>query len=359
MTETLTKEKALELYLEKTQKFNIFKVLGMQKGSENRHSNFIVWLLNPAESHNLHEQFLDKFLKSISINVDKYNLENVSIKREDANENGRPDIIVESDEFICIIEVKFGAKETNYQCKRYYNYYKDLQKDTHYVFLDIDDECYEKLKNQKGYTSDDIDDFNFSEKYHLATFKSNVLFVLKELISNLHETDINLITVLNQYINLLEEKYYLLNENETRICIDILKQKDNFNKYKSVQNSDNILHRTLHNFIWYTVPNRYNDTLVQIVKDLNLQILYKWKENGSSLSLRCSNSGSNYDYHDKEHFYFDHRNNQIILNFQKNINQAEKQNIEIIKEDEYFENMLLSDIDFYEKLKQKIIQAIG
>lgn len=359
MTGTLTKEKVLELYLEKAQKFNIFKVLCLKKGSENRHSNIIAWLLNPIESHNLKTQFLSKFLKSVSINVDKYDLEKVSVKREDANDDGRPDIVVESDEFICIVEVKFGAKETNNQCKRYYNHYKGLQKDTHYVFLDIDNDCYEELKNKEGYVSDDIDDFNFSEKYHLATFKNNVLFILKELISNLHETDINLITVLNQYINLLEEQYFLLNENETRICIDILKPKDNFDKYKSIQDSDNILHKTLHNFIWYTVPNRYNDTLVKIIKDLDLRILHKWKENGSSLSLRCAKCDNNYDYHDKEHFYFDHRNNQITLNFQKNINQAEKQNVEIIKEDEYFENMLLSDTDFYKKLEQKINQAIS
>jgi len=144
MTETtMTKEDALKLYLEKTARFNIFKVLGMQKGSENRHSNFLAWLLNPNESHNLKTQFLYKFLKSLSINADKYDLDNVSITREDSNEFGRPDIIIENDEFMCLVEVKFGAKETNYQCKRYYNYYKNLDKVKYFIFLDIDDECYD------------------------------------------------------------------------------------------------------------------------------------------------------------------------------------------------------------------------
>lgn len=358
MSETSVKEEVLKLYLEKTQKINIFKVLGLEKGSENRHSNIVAWLLNPKESHNLGIQFLSKFLISISINAEKYNLENVSIKREDANDDGRPDIVIESDEFICIIEVKFGAKETNCQCKRYYNYYKGLQKDKYFVFLDIDDECYEKLKNQDGYKCDDNDEFDFSKTYRLATFKNNILFVIKELIANLDDTDINLIIVLNQYINFLEEKYFLLNENETRICIDILKTKDNLDKYMLAPMQDDILHKTLHEFIWYTAPNRYNDALANIIsRKLYLKVIDKWKENGSFLSFRCAKC-DNDDYHDKEHFYIDHRNNQITLNFQKNINQAEKQNIEIVKKDEYFENMLLSDIDFYKNLESKITEVM-
>ena len=49
----------------------------------------------------------------------------------------------------------------------------------------------------------------------------------------------------------------------------------------------------------------------------------------------------------------------ILDGYPRNINQAEKQNVEIIKEDEYFENMLLLDTDFYKKLEQKINQAIS
>ena len=359
MEKSMTKEDALKIYLEKTARFNIFKVLGMQKGSENRHSNIIAWLLNPNESHNLKTQFLYKFLKSLSINADQYNLDDVSITREDSNEFGRPDIIIENDEFMCLVEVKFGAKETNSQCKRYYNYYKNLDKDKYLIFLDIDDECFDKLKKQKGYINDDIDKFNFSENYRLATFKNNILYILKELTSNIHNTDNNLVGVLNQYINLLNEKYYLLNENETRLCLDILKVKDNFKKYiLPAQTKDDILHNTLHNFIWHTVPDKYNELLVKILKELDLHILYKWKENGSSLSFRCSKYDSTLDYHDNEHLYLDHRNNKIILNFQNNINQAEKGSVEIVSENEYFKNVLLSEADLFEKLRNKINQSI-
>lgn len=360
MEKITTKEKYLSLYIKKISQFNIFKVLGLQKGSENRHSNIIAWLLSPEGSHNFGIQFLSNFLKSIdNYKTNNYKFQNVSITREDTIENGRPDIIVENDEFICIIEVKFGAKETNYQCKRYFEHYKDLKKDKYFVFLDIDDENYEKLKNQKEYKTVNIDKFDFSKTYHLATFKKNILPNIKKLLDDNQNIDANLSGILYQYKNLLEEKYYLLNENEIKSCVDILREKGNTNKYSLPQTTPNIVSipNVLHNFIWYTVPNRYNDTLLRILKDLNLQILLRWKENGSSLSLRCTDSDdNNYDYHDNKHLYFDHRYNKIVLNFQTNINnQSEnKHSIEIVNENEYFENMLLSENSFYEKLKQKI-----
>ena len=43
---------------------NIFKVLGASK-TEIRHSNFLAWLLDPNESHNLGGVFLKRFLREV------------------------------------------------------------------------------------------------------------------------------------------------------------------------------------------------------------------------------------------------------------------------------------------------------
>ena len=45
---------------------NIFKVLGASK-AEIRHSNFLAWLLDPNESHNLGGVFLKRFLRNLSV----------------------------------------------------------------------------------------------------------------------------------------------------------------------------------------------------------------------------------------------------------------------------------------------------
>ena len=49
--------------------FNPFRVLKLEH-YEIRHSNFLVWLLNPQESHGLRGVFLKKFLEKINeINI--------------------------------------------------------------------------------------------------------------------------------------------------------------------------------------------------------------------------------------------------------------------------------------------------
>jgi len=45
-------------------RFNTFRVLRIEE-TENRHSNVIAWLLNPAESHGLQESFLREFLQQV------------------------------------------------------------------------------------------------------------------------------------------------------------------------------------------------------------------------------------------------------------------------------------------------------
>jgi len=64
----------------------------------------------------------------------------------------------------------------------------------------------------------------------IATFKNNILYILKELTSNIHSTDNNLVGVLNQYIDVLEEKYALRGELKN-ICLKMHKM-GNYDKDK-------------------------------------------------------------------------------------------------------------------------------
>lgn len=51
-----------ELRKKENKEFNIFKILKLDK-YEIRHSNFLAWLLNPKESHNLGDKFFKQFFQ--------------------------------------------------------------------------------------------------------------------------------------------------------------------------------------------------------------------------------------------------------------------------------------------------------
>ena len=64
-------------------KFNIFKVLKLDN-YEIRHSNFLAWLLNPEETHNLGYEFIKEFFKSYAdIDWSEEEFVNVEIKTEE------------------------------------------------------------------------------------------------------------------------------------------------------------------------------------------------------------------------------------------------------------------------------------
>lgn len=127
-------------------KFNIFSSLGIIN-QEIRHSNFLAWLLDPNETHNLSEYFTTSFLKLVVYNtensevnlfdVDTFDLSNMQVYREWNN----IDVLLVDDDlkFVCVIENKVDSKEHSQQLKRYrelieanYPHYKKL-----FVFLTV------------------------------------------------------------------------------------------------------------------------------------------------------------------------------------------------------------------------------
>ena len=104
---------------ELTGQFNLFEALGLVR-QEIRHSNFLAWLMNPAQTHGLGDSFLKAFLmktsvkasvkarmpgieKTISpVDVDVWDLTETEIRREWRNIDIT--LLDESNKFVCVIE---------------------------------------------------------------------------------------------------------------------------------------------------------------------------------------------------------------------------------------------------------------
>lgn len=146
MTNSVEQKKHLEEFLmsddfakldEKSEKFNVFKVLKLEN-AEIRHSNFLGWLLDPCESHLMLDYFLKEFLKMIvkdhSINPDvSMSISDIvlgdfidtEVTLEKLTDEGRRiDILLESrkNQFVCVIENKVWSDEGCNQLEDYYKY---------------------------------------------------------------------------------------------------------------------------------------------------------------------------------------------------------------------------------------------
>ena len=111
---------------------NIFRILRITK-TEIRHSNFLSWLLDPTESHNLREIFLKRFLIDLDIHVEDLKYQKVEIRREWRNIDL---LIIFSNDIVCI-ENKIDSKEHSNQLKRYKEIINENFKEynKYYVYL--------------------------------------------------------------------------------------------------------------------------------------------------------------------------------------------------------------------------------
>jgi len=102
-------------------KSNIFEILKI-KNMEIRHSNFLGWLLDPEESHNLKNEFLKGFVQE-GINKNKYTEITVDIDLIDSVKIEREykdiDLLIESHNVVFCIENKIFSNEHSDQLKKY------------------------------------------------------------------------------------------------------------------------------------------------------------------------------------------------------------------------------------------------
>lgn len=141
--------------------FNIFSSLGIIN-QEIRHSNFLAWLLDPSETHNLADYFLNMFLKAAIknsqvdylpldiISIDSFDLTEVRVMRE---WEGIDVLIVDDlNEFVCVIENKIDSQEHSNQLSNYrklieqeFSTYKKI-----YIYLTVHGS---EAQTEKGYIS--------------------------------------------------------------------------------------------------------------------------------------------------------------------------------------------------------------
>jgi hypothetical protein len=119
---------SLEELEAKIAQFNIFEAVGMI-WQEIKHSNFISFLLNPTEKHQLGDLFLKKVLVKTLIDAENtpadavevaiMNLRDAEVRREWKN----IDLLIHSpsNRFVCTIENKVNASESNDQLEKYKN----------------------------------------------------------------------------------------------------------------------------------------------------------------------------------------------------------------------------------------------
>jgi len=125
---------------------NIFRILKISK-AEIRHSNFLAWLLNPNESHNLRDTFLKHFLLDISVDFDTLNFQDFEIRREWKN----IDLLIITSGFVVCIENKVDSQEHSNQLLRYKEIIKESfpKHQQYFVYLTTDGDEPSEVEYQK------------------------------------------------------------------------------------------------------------------------------------------------------------------------------------------------------------------
>ncbi len=185
---------------------NFFNILNVTK-AEIRHSNFLAWMMNPNESHNLNTIFLKWFLKEVfssdkinwanEFSLDSINLYGIKVYREWRD----IDILIEHESFVVVIENKIDSSEHSNQLKKYSDIVNEAFPDHNkaFVFLTIDginpedelDACY-YISIDYGLIKSIIDIILSVYKNSLSTriqyYIEDYLLVLNRYIMKEHES---------------------------------------------------------------------------------------------------------------------------------------------------------------------------
>jgi len=202
--------------------FNIFNVLGIQF-REIRHSNFLGWLMDPMESHDLKSTILKELLKHLAtlnlIGSSDLNyffnpeLEGTKVFRESIN---NIDILIVNEKLglVITIENKIHSDFSKHQLSKYYDYiekhYKALKTRIYLTLTPFD--------------SNRHNDFKAGEYYTNITYKSIIgLLVANE--EKIDKTKPSIKESIQQYISMVEKDL-------TRTSKEFALAKEIYRKYK-------------------------------------------------------------------------------------------------------------------------------
>lgn len=220
-------------------KFNIFDALGITR-AEIRHSNFLAWILDPAESHGQGQLFLKALLMDLlkqapperrplsPIDLDGTDLRGVVVKREWKN----IDLLIACKEpqFAVVIENKIGSQEHSGQLDRYQRTMKEHYPDLNplYVYLTVDGD----VPSEDAWLP-----YTYSDIYR-------VLLRIRDLHQNAIGDDV--LVFLDHYLNLLGTRF--MNDAELdELCRRIYKN-----------------HRQALKLIWERVGSPEPETLAEM-----------------------------------------------------------------------------------------------
>jgi hypothetical protein len=101
-------------------RFNMFQICGVNH-YENTHSAILAEFLNPLGTHGLNSKLLECFIVTIkhNLNLANFDCEKARVYTEYTSEEGRIDILIESNKKAIIIENKIYAGDQFEQLKRY------------------------------------------------------------------------------------------------------------------------------------------------------------------------------------------------------------------------------------------------
>lgn len=179
---------------------NIFKILRVAN-AEIRHSNFLSWLLDPNENHNLKEVVLNKLLQEIinssdsfdeSVTIEDIGIENVEIRREWEN----IDLLIILDEYVFCIENKIFSGEHSDQLTRYKNIVETNFSDKTQIYVYL---------NPFGYSS-----YGESDVYLPISYQV-IIDILENL--NLDKIETTVKSFIEQYLLTLKRDIMGIDEN--------------------------------------------------------------------------------------------------------------------------------------------------
>ena len=265
--------------------FNIFKILKLEN-QEIRHSAFLAYLLDPNQNHGFDEKFLEALIKKVDENV-KINVEDktkITVEtehtiKECSEEKAigkRIDILITAPKCVCVIENKYGSNEHDEQCQMYKKYIQEKYQDNEikkvFIYLDIvkhDIENFQDGNPLEGYIS-------LSYRDILDIFQDNKNIIDKQ--NNEIQKD-----VINQYINILYERYNSFSDDIKDACNNIIKidideilkllTSKSPNDSYSVDDDDCQVIYKLQDYVWIEIARPAND----ITKSLSNQICEKYK----------------------------------------------------------------------------------
>lgn len=231
--------------------FNIFEALGIVR-QETRHSNFLAWLLDPTQSHQLADSFLKRFLMQSSsraresgietispIDVDVWDLAETEVRREWRNVDVM--LINDARNFVCVIENKIHASEHGDQLRRYRQLTNEAypgwshhfvfltatgeepSDNAHYVTVTYDDVCETIEYVQKTKGSAISDELEIALSHYVAMVRRHIMpnLELEELCRRIYSKH-------RQALDLIFEHRPDLQSDLQREILEMLKGEPDF-----------------------------------------------------------------------------------------------------------------------------------